>query len=203
MGTEFEIKLRIENETLMKAILNDSAINSFGRFSIVSMHAYYYDTVALDLLNVKYSLRVRKENGQYIATLKTGRFSKIKGVFFRNEWNVFLKNKEFSVDIFKNEKENLKNIIKGEKLNIILETDFIRRKMDIEFGESFLELAVDHGHIFFGNQYSPICEVEVELKEGRKKDVFRFIEKYLSKYGLHMEEKSKFSRGVSLYLAAI
>ena len=200
MGTEFEIKLGVENETLMKAILNDSAINSLGEFSIVSMHAYYYDTAALDLLNVKYSLRLRKENGQYVATLKTGHFSESKGVFFRNEWNVPLKNKEFSIDVFENEKENLKDITKGEKLNVILETDFIRRKMDIKFGESYLELAVDHGRISSGKRQFPICEVEVELKEGREEDVFGFIEKYLSKYGLPMEEKSKFARGVSLYL---
>lgn len=200
MGTEFEIKLRVESETFMKAILNDSMINSFGEFSIISMHAYYYDTATLDLLNAKYSLRIRKENRQYFATLKRGHFSENKGVFFRNESNVSLKNKEFSIDIFKNEKENLKYITKGKKLNVILEADFIRRKMDIKFRESFLELAVDHGCISSGNQKSLICEVEVELKRGKEKDAFIFIEKYLNKYGLPREEKSKFDRGVSLYL---
>ena len=200
MGTEFEIKLGVENETLMKEILSDAVINNLGEFSIISMHAYYYDTAALDLLNVKYSLRVRKENGDYVATLKTGHFSESKGVFLRNEWNVPLKSKEFTIDVFENEKEDLKSITKGDRLKVILETDFIRRKMDITYGASTLELAVDHGRISSGKRQSPICEVEVELKEGREEDVFGFIEKYLSKYKLPMEEKSKFSRGVSLYL---
>lgn len=200
MGTEFEIKLGVENETLMKEILSDPTINSLGEFSIISMHAYYYDTAALNLLDVRYSLRMRKENGQYVATLKTGHESESKGVFLRNEWNVPLKSKAFSIDVFEEEKEHLMAITKGESLKVILETDFIRRKMDIAFGDSTLELAVDHGRISSGKRQTPICEVEVELKEGKKEDVFAFVEQYLSKYKLPMEEKSKFSRGVSLYL---
>lgn len=201
MGSEIEIKLAIKNEEIIARILDDEKIKSdFGSFTIVSMNADYYDTPDLDLLKHNYVLRIRKENGEYVCTLKKRDKELDSGVLIRKEWNKILPSKKLSLSYFSEVVGELEAIVGGKVLIEILETDFIRRKMDIAYKSSKLELAVDYGKIVSNDQEVPIMEVEIELKEGVEEDILAFIEEYLKGYSLRVDTESKFARGLHLFM---
>ena len=200
MGSELEFKLGIPSEETMELILRDPDINAMGDFSIVSMHAYYYDTKDLDLLNNNFVVRVRQENGEYVATLKRRKAMADKGLFFRDEWNVNVPTKELNIAVFADMREQLFSLIQEKELIPVVETDFIRRKMDISYEGAEIELAVDHGKIRAVNGEVTVREVEIEFKGGQEEGFFDYRRKYFGKYDLSLDEESKFARGIEIYL---
>lgn len=202
MGSEIEIKLGISNEDIITQILDDEGLQrDFGNFSAISMNADYFDTKELDLLQHNYVVRIRKENGNNVATLKKRTKELDSGVLVREEWNVEVPaNSKVKLDYFTEVKEELASIVGSKELVEIVETDFIRRVLDITYGESQLELAVDYGKIISKNREVPIMEVEVELKKGQEEDIMAFVEAYLKHYNLPVETESKFKRGVDLFM---
>lgn len=200
MGKELELKLLIDNKETVNQILEDKDLNALGEITIVSMYGDYYDTRELDLLNNNIVVRIRKENGDYIGTLKRRNKEINEGLFLRDEWNVPLIKNELRLELFAEMKDVLLDLTKNKELINIVTTDFIRRKMDIEYQGTLLELAIDQGKIKVGSKELVISEIEIELKEGDPEAILRFKEEYLSKYPLTPGEKSKFQRGVELYL---
>ena len=200
MGSEIEIKLELKNEDVLVDILEDEKIKAeLGNFSIVSMNASYFDTSDLDLLSHNYVIRIRKENGVKVCTLKKRKEELESGVLVREEWNKEINSNDYSLDYFPEVAGELKAIVGSKELREIIETDFIRRKLDVRYHDSLLELDVDYGKIIAGNKEIPIHEVEVELKEGTEKDILDFIEEYLKGYDLKVVTYSKFSRGLELF----
>lgn len=200
MSSEIEIKLEIKNEDLLIDIIEDEKIkNDYGSFSIISMNAIYFDTRDLDLLQNNYVIRIRKENGVKVCTLKKKKKELDSGVLIRDEWNKEIITNSYSLDYFPEVADKLNDIVKDKKLVEIIETDFIRRKIDINYKSSQLEFAVDYGKIKSNNNELPILEVEIELKKGLEKDILDFIDEYLTIYNLNVVTYSKFSRGVELF----
>ena len=62
-----------------------------------------------------------------------------------------------------------------------------------------MELALDQGILFSGEEEIPLCEIEVELKSGSREAADDFARQLADIYGLQPEEKSKFARALSLY----
>ena len=61
-----------------------------------------------------------------------------------------------------------------------------------------LELALDRGVLLGGGREMPLCEVEVELKEGSEEGALAFARHLAETYGLRSEKKSKFRRALDL-----
>ena len=57
---------------------------------------------------------------------------------------------------------------------------------------------VDSGILFGGGQELPLCEVEVELKQGSREDAARYAAKLAEEFGLTPAPKSKFRRALDL-----
>lgn len=201
MGSEIEIKLSIKSEDILTEILDDERLKKdFGHFTIISMNADYYDTRELDLLKNNLVIRIRKENGEYVCTVKKRTMELESGILIRGEWNKEIPIKAIKLEYFPEIKDEMAEIIGGKELVEIVETDFIRRTLDIEYNGSLLELAVDYGKIIAGKYEEPIMEVEIELKRGTEEAIMPFIEEYLKDYDLKVETNSKFSRGVALFM---
>lgn len=201
MGSEIEIKLAVKNEDTLTEILDDERLKKdFGHFTIISMNADYYDTRDLDLLKHNYVIRIRKENGDYVCTLKKRTKELESGVLIREEWNKEIPAKNIKLDYFPETKDEMAEIICGKELVKIVETDFVRRTLDVEYGSSELEMAVDYGKIISNGLEVPIMEVEIELKKGIESDIVPFIDEYLKDYNLKVETESKFARGVDLFM---
>ena len=201
MGSEIEIKLSVKSEDVLTEILDDERLKKdFGHFTIISMNADYFDTRELDLLKHDIVIRIRKENGEYVCTVKKRTKELDSGILIREEWNKEIPSKTIKLDYFPEVKDEMIEIIGGKELIKITETDFIRRTLDIEYRSSVLELAVDYGKIISRNSEVPIMEVEIELKKGIEADIVPFIEDYLKDYSLKVETESKFGRGVALFM---
>ena len=61
-----------------------------------------------------------------------------------------------------------------------------------------VEVALDQGFLQGGGRVLPLCEVEVELKEGTAAVCDRFADTLASRFGLTPEPKSKFARALAL-----
>ena len=62
-----------------------------------------------------------------------------------------------------------------------------------------MEIALDEGVLLGGGKELPLCELEVELKEGSREAMDAFAAQIAEIYGLQPERKSKFARAIALY----
>ena len=86
-----------------------------------------------------------------------------------------------------------------ERLEPVFTTDFRRQTWAVPFGESLIELALDRGHVASGNRREPICEVELELLDGRIEDIFALTRNLQKHLHLHPAIASKAERGYKLF----
>ena len=85
----------------------------------------------------------------------------------------------------------------------LLSTEFLRRSVLLRCqmqgcGELLCEAAVDTGAIVAGKRSEPICELELELKQGDAQTLSTLGERVARRYGLTPGTKSKFQRGREL-----
>ena len=75
---------------------------------------------------------------------------------------------------------------------------FARQALTLEIPDGKVELALDKGILFAGDREMPICEVEVELKDGETAAAVQFASLLAEKYALQPETRSKFKRAKML-----
>ena len=189
MGIEFELKYRA-TEKAQQAILEAFA----GEWKEISMETTYYDTPQGDLSALRYTLRHRFENGVSVCTVKTPAEGAGRG-----EWEVNCHSIEAAI-------EKLCKLGGPEELMTLAQKGviavcgarFTRRALAVEIPGGVAELALDKGILFAEDREMPICEVEVELKEGPAAAVTQFAKALAEKYSLEPEARSKFQRAKSL-----
>jgi triphosphatase len=205
---EQEMKYSIPNKELSDIIWNNSIIEKYGddstRESLV-MKAVYFDTEDMVLSKNNMTVRVRVEGERKFATLKWGGCS-TNGFHERNEINVPVSDESFinpSVDMFKGSEDGevLMQLAKDKPLINLLETRFLRRRIRLKYQQSLIELAIDYGSIITDAGEEPILELELELYAGNIDDLKKLGEEFAREYGLTPENRTKFSRGVSLLKA--
>ncbi len=196
---EKELKYTISSKEIVDRIVAD-----FDQLCPVVMQASYYDTKEYLLRDNKIAFRIRKEGEKSVATMKIGGSAEA-GFHKREEINIdasgmaldspdltpFLENATFAATGLSP---------KGLKLFAFMKTDFIRRCAEISYGGSHFEMAIDIGKVMAGDRYEEIMEMELELLEGAEDSMVAFGEIQKEKYGLVMENKTKYSRGMNLYL---
>ena len=184
MGTEYERKFRASPEIL-------SAIGAAytGASRSILMETTYYDTPAYALSERRYTLRRRLENGISVCALKT------PGREARGEWETECASVEEAVPLLlamgcPAELETLAR----EGLVPICSARFTRQAVTLSLPGGSVELALDQGVLIGGGREVPLCEVEVELKEGDRALCDCFADDLATRFGLMPEEKSKFAR---------
>ena len=75
---------------------------------------------------------------------------------------------------------------------------FTRHACSLRLDNATAELALDRGVLLGGGKELPLCEVEVELKDGSREAVTAFAAALAENHGLVTEHKSKFRRAMSL-----
>ncbi|OTA17586.1 hypothetical protein Xvie_00975 [Xenorhabdus vietnamensis] len=164
----------------------------------------YFETADNQLRRWDMGLRIRGFDGHYEMTIKTAG-KVIGGLHQRPEFNVPLHHPELDLAQFPDhiwpENTDLDHL--QAQLNQLFSTDFNREKWLITYGESEIEVVLDQGTIFSenrdsGSQTLPICEFELELKNGNITDVLSLASKLASQDGLRLANKSKAARGYAL-----
>lgn len=189
MGLEFELKFGCDRETLEKL---RTAVSGEERHFL--METTYYDTKDRALSARTWTLRRRKENEKSICTLKFPVKGESRGEFElecdRIEDAIPALCKQSGLEELSSLCENGVIPVCGAKFSRIAKT--------FAFAGTQIELALDHGILTGGGRELPLCEAELELKEGSALQVKQFAALLAAAYGLVPETKSKFRRALDL-----
>lgn len=192
MGTEFELKYSA-TETVQAQLLSLTK-----NWETITMETTYYDTPSGALSRRNYTLRRRLENGISICTVKTPAPQGARG-----EWEVPCNNiYEAIPKLCKlGGPAELTELVK-EGLQSICGARFTRQAATVQQGQTVLELALDRGILFSGEQQQPLCEIEVELKSGLRTDALTYASMLAHRFSLTPESHSKFRRALALHKEA-
>ncbi len=185
MGREFELKYAATPEKL-------AAIEEQWRnWTAISMETTYFDTADGALSDQKCTLRQRMENGISVCTMKTPATG-----FGRGEWDMQAQwNEETAMALFT---AAGRKSIPFEKLKPICGARFTRRAKLLELTDCTVEIALDEGVLLGGGREIPLCELEVELKNGNEESAALWAQHLAVQHGLQAETRSKFSRASAL-----
>lgn len=156
MGREFELKYAATPDIL-------AAIRAeFGDFSPISMETTYFDTPKGALSASRMTLRLRKENGAAVCTLKTpGQQNR------RGEWEVSCDDIYKAIPLLLEAgcPKELEELTAGGVIPIC-GARFTRLVKRIGIPGGKVELALDQGVLLGGGREQPLCELEAEQKDG-------------------------------------
>lgn len=185
MGREFELKYRA-NARVLSAIAAE-----FGGFSSISMETTYYDTPDRRLSAQRITLRRRLENGRSVCTVKTPASGGARG-----EWEVEMDAIGDAITALC--KLSDVSLPSAGELIPVCGAKFTRLAKTENVAGCMVEIALDSGILLGGGKEIPLCEVEVELKDGSEQIARVFAVCLAEKYHLPRETKSKFRRALAL-----
>ncbi len=162
-GKEMEIKMRLDPRRIealeLSKLLKDAARHQ-KQFRTV-----YFDDRRHRLARKGFELRVRSEGQRHVQTVKS-----VGGVV-RGEW-------ETEVSAFEPSPAGLsktpagKIVKNGARLRPVFALQINRRIWTLSRGDATLEVALDDGSLEAGDERRPICEVELELKNGSEQQLY-------------------------------
>ena len=188
MGREFELKFAAtkgDHEALQAR---------FGNLSPITMETTYYDVPGGSLRDLHWTLRRRMENGIAVCALKTPGEG-----FGHGEWEVTCNRIEDAIEglLAKGAPERLAEFA-AEGLIAVCGARFTRLAGLIDAPGCTVELALDEGFLLGGGKEAPLCEIEVELKDGSEEAAAAFAMILAQEYGLRPETRSKIARAMAL-----
>lgn len=187
MGIEFELKYRATPQI-------QEEIRKRGTWHTISMETTYYDTPSKALSRRHFTLRRRLENGVSVCTLKAP-----AGSLGRGEWETVCGSIEAAVpELCKLGCPEILPFLVAEGLVVACGARFTRQASIVETEGAVLEIALDAGILFAQDKQIPLCEIEVELKEGSREQAVAYAGALAASYGLEPEHGSKFKRALAL-----
>ena len=190
MGAEYELKFQADPEVVQSVYTTFPA-----RWQTVQMETTYYDTRDGSLSQRRWTLRRRLENGSSVCTLKTPGIHNTRG-----EWETENDSIEAAIsELCKLGGPAELESLCAEGLVSVCGARFTRKAGLFTLRECTVEIALDEGVLLGGSRELPLCELEVELKEGSREAAEVFARELADIYNLQAEEKSKFARALALY----
>lgn len=197
MATETELKIEVGDLQLLDCILTGAEIRDAmqAAFSYVKMQSVYYDTEDEFLAGNSVILRIRTENGRSVATVKT----KGEG-HSRGEWECQSETPEDAAEalIAAGAPKELRDAVK-KGLTAICGADFTRIYAPLKLNDGTgCDLCGDIGVVFAEGKKEPLCELELELREGSEDAMLAFGRALTEKYHLQEGLRSKYARARAL-----
>lgn len=205
MSTEVEIKVKIPDEDLIARIQRDDNVTRFIRedFSVDKMHTVYYDTPDWDLCRNGFMLRIRSNGVHMVASLKHGSVDKTvhPGRCIRSKWICTSTEIGSAIESLMNAgaPDLFYEITKGKPIVESCHADFTRTSNILYLPEGLrVEMAMDHGTMYAGNNSAPILEMELEILFGTVGSLLPFVDSLSETYGLTPELHTKYERAYAL-----
>ena len=189
MGVEYELKFSATNA-------QQQAIRAAfpGSVQEFAMETTYYDTSDGVLSRLHITLRRRMENGISVCTLKTPGIGAARG-----EWDCLKDSIEEAIpELCKLSNYHQLGLLTIHGVQPLCGARFTRQALLIQQPDFTAELALDSGVLLGGGKEIPLCEVELELKEGSEAALNDFAAAFAQRFGLQIETKSKFRRARAL-----
>lgn len=199
---ETELKLRaIDGGDWEKLVESErlQGLDRVGDWQEDTLEARYFDTADHRLRKAGLAYRVRREQGQWMATVKL-HGSCAGGLHQRQEYNLAAADETPDVSVFAGLEigELLRTTVGEEPLIPVFATIFCRRTLLVNWQDSQVEIALDQGQILAGDNSEPILEIELELKHGPTAAVLSLGAELAEILPLTAEPKSKYYRGLLL-----
>jgi triphosphatase len=194
---EIELKLEVSAACLgrLKGLSFLKGVKPEEAKTLVSV---YFDTDKHDLRKSGLSLRVRGVDGQHIQTIKKQR-SRSVGLFDREEWECNVASGRPDLDAAHGTAlEPLLSRKARRHLKPVFETRVRRQIYPIHRKGSKIEITVDKGQVKAGNRSSPVCEIELELKEGDTAPLFELARGIARTLPARLACRSKAEHGYGL-----
>ena len=157
----------------------------------------YYDTPHLDLRKRGVALRLRRDGQRWVQTVK--KESKPSGgLQQRVELEVVVPRGALDQEWLKHTgiAEFTEEGVATNALGIVFTTEFDRSFALIEPQEGTrVEVSIDQGAVVAGTRREPLCEVELELKQGELTPLFDLAEQLVALPDIRVETVSKAQRG--------
>lgn len=155
------------------------------------LRALYFDTPDRALVRAKMALRLRKEGRRWIQTLKMPG----EHALARIEINYPRPAPELDLSLY--EGTPAADILSrvGDSLIVCYETDVLRLHKQVRTRKGLVEIAFDRGSLRAGNLTLPVSEIEFELVRGDVEAIFVIGQRWLDRYPLIMDMRSKAERG--------
>ncbi len=198
--TEVELKLRVPPNAVRRLSVHP-LLRGEGRAVTERLRSIYYDTPALDLQRQGIALRVRKEGGAWVQTVK-GNGTVRAGLHERTESEARVGGPEPELDRI--EDRTLARALHPPRIRDELKPVFVtdvrrsRRHLTLGSGTS-IEASIDQGVIRSGEHVSQIAEIELELKGGDRGELYKLASKLQQDVPLALESRSKAERGYALH----
>jgi triphosphatase len=204
---EFELKLEVPANRLRSVA---AAMNE-GKAIQQRFYAYYFDTEEGLLASHGITVRVRKEGARWVQTAK-GTLGGSASLLERLEHNVDIPApiaggipsvhlaRHFGTPVGNSIQQALK-LKAGDMhpaLVLMYETDFQRLKRRVKLAGSVIEIALDQGHVISGSNSLALCELEVELKQGKPEHAVQLAHIWCEKHGLWLSSITKSMKGQQL-----
>ena len=168
---EIELKLMVP-EAARDALRRK--LNAFGKQPPVKIASVYFDTPDRRLASQQAALRIRRigegSRAQWVQTLKTN--DNPGAVSHRGEWETPVRGPRPRPTELAD--WPLRRLL-GEgpaRLVPIFRTQFERIERTVQYHGARIEVALDEGRITAGRRSEPICELELELRQGPLAAVF-------------------------------
>jgi triphosphatase len=199
-GHEVELKLALEPDGLERvkrtAILRETRQ---GRPSARLLSSTYYDTADFTLAKAGIAVRLRSSGrAARIQTVKTAG-SRVSGLFARREWETIVAGGRLDVTGLR---ATGLDLLQDDSILAALAPVFstdIRRIVYNLAGDGWrVELALDHGSVGSATARLPICEAELELKEGAPAHLYMLAQKLTEAVPARLLAVSKSERGYEM-----
>jgi triphosphatase len=204
---EVELKFQVPAES-RKAV--EAAVAGPRPTPRMHLQASYFDTPAAALADAGMALRLRKEGRRWVQTLKTALadgdgMARSEHNVPRTDAGVALPAVDPQLHAGVPEGALLLKHLKarrdrdGAALQRVMGTDIWRRARTVRATGGTVELAFDVGTIEGGPAAAPrrisVCELEIELKSGNPQAVLATAERWVRRYGLWLDTRSKAELG--------
>lgn len=198
MTTEIELKLRLEEGQL--ATLTSYLDEHAQRQQTQQLSNQYFDSANSDLAQACCALRVRKTStGGFEQTLKTVGTME-DGIRHRREWNWPLSSDQFDPVLLQQDDvvPHLPEALAVDDLARVFRTDFERHVWLYQIDNSQIEIVLDCGSIDAADQQQPLCELELELKQGDSAPMWPLAQQLSQLCPLWLSDISKAEQGYRL-----
>lgn len=199
MANEIELKLALP-ESAQRAFLRQPLLKRAAARKSARLINLYYDTPTLLLHRHGIALRLRRQGGQWLQTVKCVG-STAAGLSSRPEWEApYAGQFDFSVVDDPAVRRRLERERLRARLAPVFETNFLRTTWRTEPAPGIaLMLALDRGWTAAAGRHEAISEVEIEIVTGAAADVFDLARELAQTLPLSPAALSKAERGYRLF----
>ena len=198
MDDPVEIELKLEFDPTERDRLATCGLLGSEVATPLRLAASYFDTPDCRLDAAGYSLRIRRQGGKRIQTVKAAS-KDAAGLFVRGEWE-----RPVTTDkpLFDERSGPLSQLFDAATLDRVvpLFTTTVERLTGLVDGAdgAQIEYAIDMGEVRAGARSSAISEVELELKQGAPQALFEFARALNERIPLRLGVLAKSERGYAL-----